>query len=205
MTPRPFPLGRRARIAVFASGRGSNLQSLLHAFPPGGADPSAEVVAVVGNRAQAPALEIGRLAGVPVLHHPFGPDRTAFEAAVQAFLDRERVDLIALAGFMRILSAAFVERWQGRILNIHPSLLPDFPGLHPVRQALEAAVPCTGCTVHLVDAGVDSGPVVLQRSLRIEPGEEEGALQARIQREEHLAYPEAVRVLLRGAQPGGEA
>ncbi len=194
-----FPLGRRARLAVFASGRGSNLGSLLAAFPPGGKDPLAEVVAVVGNRADAMALDTGRRAGVAVLHHPFGRDGTAFEATVQAFLEAQRVDVIALAGFMRILSAGFVQRWSGRILNIHPSLLPDFPGLHPVRQALDAGVPETGCTVHLVDAGVDSGPVVLQRRLRVLPGEEEPALQARIQQEEHRAYPDALRLLLSGA------
>lgn len=194
-----FPLGRRARLAVFASGRGSNLESLLAAFPPGGDDPLAEVVAVVGNRAEAMALETGRRAGVAVLHQPFGRDGAAFETTVQAFLDAQQVDVIALAGFMRILSPGFVQRWSGRVLNIHPSLLPDFPGLHPVRQALDAAVPETGCTVHLVDAGVDSGPVVLQRRLRVLPGEEEAALQARIQQEEHRAYPDALRALLSGA------
>lgn len=197
--PWPFPLGRPARIAVFASGRGSNLSSLLAAFPPGGGDPLAEVVAVIGNRSKALALAIGRDAGVPVLHHSFGDDRASFEGAAQAFLEAQRVDVIALAGFMRIFSPGFTQRWDGRILNIHPSLLPDFPGLHPVRQALDAGVPETGCTVHLVDAGVDSGPVVLQRRLRVLPGEEEPALQARIQQEEHRAYPDALRLLLSGA------
>ena len=137
-------------------------------------------------------------AGVAALHLPFGRDRAAFEAAAATELEAAGVDLVALAGFMRVLSPAFVEAWRGRLLNLHPSLLPAFPGLHAVRQALAAGVDRSGCTVHFVDAGVDTGPVILRRAVPVLPGDDEASLQARIQVEEHLAYPAAVRVVLRG-------
>lgn len=199
-----FPLGRPARLAVFASGRGSNLQALLDAFPPAGGDPDARVVLVLSDRRAAQALDRARDAGVPAVHVAYprttdgGLDREAFEADAQAVLDAHGVDLVALAGFMRLLSPGFVQRWSGRLLNVHPSLLPSFPGLHAVRAALAARVPETGCTVHFVDGGVDTGPVVLQRRVVVGPEDDETTLQARVQREEHAAYPAAVRRVVRG-------
>jgi phosphoribosylglycinamide formyltransferase 1 len=195
----PFPLGRTARLAVFASGRGSNLAALLEAFPPAAAaGGDAAVALVVSDRAAAGALDLARRAGVPALHVPFRPDRAAFERSALDALEAARVDLVLLAGFMRILSPAFVDRWPGRLLNVHPSLLPDFPGLHAARQALDAGATRTGCTVHFVDAGVDTGPVVARHEVPILPGDDEAGLQARIQAAEHRLYPAAVRHVLRG-------
>ncbi len=192
-----FPLDRPARLAVFASGRGTNLASLLRAFPQGNALGS--VVLVVSDRAAAPALARARAVGVEALHIPWPRGgRAAFEARAQEALEARGIDLVCLAGFMRILSPAFVEAWAGRILNIHPSLLPDFPGLHAQRQALEAGAREAGCSVHFVDAGVDSGPVVLQRRVPVFPGDTEATLAARILHEEHRAYPDAVRLVLEG-------
>jgi len=201
----PFPLGRTARLAVFASGRGSNLAALIAAFlpvpevaAPDAAAAEACVALVVCDRAEAGALGLARAAGVPAVHVPFGRDRVGFEAAAQRELERHNIDLIALAGFMRILSPGFAATWRGRLLNIHPSLLPSFPGLHAVRQALAAGVDRSGCTVHFVDAGVDTGPVIERRDVPVLGGDDEDALQARIQDVEHVAYPAAVRAVLRG-------
>ena len=199
-----FLLNRPARLAVFASGRGSNLNALLQAFPAG--HTLAEVVLVVSDVADAPALEKASAQGVTTFHHPFPPrkhdpdgrGRALFEAAATRRLKHQHIDLVCLAGFMRLLSAEFNARWRGRILNIHPSLLPAFPGLHPQRQALRAGVGESGCTVHFVDAGVDSGPVVLQRRVPVLPDDTEETLSARILTEEHRAYPEAVRRVLQG-------
>jgi len=202
-----FPLGRAARLAVFASGRGTNLAALLAAFPPDRDGPAgtgpreAAIALVISDRAGAGALDLAREAGVPALHLAFGRDRPAFEQRAQAALDDASIDLIALAGFMRILSADFVRRWRGRLLNVHPSLLPAFPGLHAVRAALDAGVPRTGCTVHFVDEGVDTGPVVLQRVVAVRPGDDEASLQARIQAAEHEALPAAIRQVLLGPAP----
>lgn len=195
-----FPLGRAARVAVFASGRGSNLQSLLRAFPPG--DALASVVLVVSNRPDAPALERAREAGVTAVHVPW-PKRAAFEAAANERLAEQAVDLVCLAGFMRLLSAEFTERWAGRLINVHPSLLPAFPGLDAHGQAIAAGVRESGCTVHLVDSGVDSGPVILQRKVPVLPGDDADTLAERVLAVEHVAYPTAVRLLLTGAwRPG---
>jgi phosphoribosylglycinamide formyltransferase-1 len=190
-----FPLDRQARIAVFASGRGSNLQQLASEFTPG--DPLGSVSLVISNRADAGALGFARQQGIPALFIPW-PDRAGFERQALAELARHRIDLICLAGFMRILSADFVTAWEGRLLNIHPSLLPAFPGLHPQQQALEAGASETGCSVHLVDAGVDTGRVILAKRVRIEPEDTPDGLAARILVQEHQAYPEAVRLLLSG-------
>jgi phosphoribosylglycinamide formyltransferase 1 len=199
-----FPLARRARLAVFASGRGSNLSALLDAFPPTGTDTDAQVALVLSDRSKAGALARARAADVPAHAVPYAlrpdgaPDRARFEDDAQALLDRYGVDLVLLAGFMRLLSPDFTARWSGRLLNVHPSLLPAFPGLHAVAQALAAGVSHTGCTVHFVDAGMDTGPVVLQRTVRVLPGDDERTLQARVQEQEHLAYPAAVRAVLHG-------
>ncbi|MER3481475.1 MAG: phosphoribosylglycinamide formyltransferase [Meiothermus sp.] len=192
-----FPLGRPARIAVFASGRGSNLGALLEAFPPH--NPLGHIALVVSDKAQAGALERAARAGVEAVHLPWPKGgREHFEGAALRLLADRHVDLVLLAGFMRVLSPAFVEPWQGRLLNIHPSLLPEFPGLHAQKQALEAGAKESGCTVHFVDTGVDTGPIILQRRVPVLPGDTEETLAARILAEEHRAYPEAVRRVLLG-------
>jgi phosphoribosylglycinamide formyltransferase 1 len=194
----PFPVARQARLAVLASGRGSNLASLLGAFPPSGLEPLAAVRLVVSDRPAAPALDRAREAGVTAHYVPFCRGRERFEVATEGLLREHAVDLVCLAGFMRLLSAAFTERWRGRLLNVHPSLLPAFRGLHAPRQAIEAGVAVSGCTVHFVVADVDAGRTVVQRRVRIEPGDDEASLAARILEQEHVAYPEAVRLVLRG-------
>lgn len=190
-----FPLDRPARIAVLASGRGSNLASLLRAYPKG--NPLASVVLVLSDRPRARALDVACQAGVEAYHVPF-PDRPSFEAKAIERLSSAAVDLVCLAGFMRLLSADFVERYEGRMLNIHPSLLPAFRGLHPQRQALRSGALVSGCTVHFVDAGVDTGATLLQRQVDVLPTDSEESLSERILAEEHIAYPEAVRRLLQG-------
>jgi phosphoribosylglycinamide formyltransferase-1 len=186
------------RVAVLASGRGSNLQAILEAsrrpdFP-------ARVVLVVSDRERAPALERAAAHGVPgVFLNPkdFG-DREAYDAALGRRLEDARVGLVCLAGFMRILGGAFIRAWAGRVMNIHPSLLPAFPGLHAQRQALDHGVKVAGATVHFVDAGVDSGPIILQSSVPVESDDTEQTLAARILAEEHRLYPEAVRLFAEG-------
>ncbi len=191
-----FPLKRPARLAVFASGCGSNLRSLTEAFPP--ADPLASVDLLISNRRTAGALELAKAYGVSAHVLPFGSDRRRFEGEANVLLAAAQIDLICLAGFMRLLSPEFTAHWAGRLLNIHPSLLPAFPGLHPQRQALAAGVRESGCTVHFVDAGVDTGAATLQRRVPVLPDDTEETLAARILREEHQAYPEAVRRVLTG-------
>jgi phosphoribosylglycinamide formyltransferase-1 len=188
----------RLAVGVLASGRGSNLQALLEAcaaprFP-------ARIAVVVSDREQALALERAEAAGVPavwVSPKDFG-DRAAWEAAVIAELRARDVGLVCLAGFMRLLSPAFVRAFHGRILNIHPSLLPAFPGLHAQRQALDHGVRVAGATVHFVDEGLDSGPIVLQAAVAVEPGDTEDTLAARILTEEHRLNPAAVRLFAEG-------
>lgn len=190
-----FPLSRQARIAVFASGRGSNLEQLARHFTV--ENPLGAVSLVISNRADAGALLFAREQQIPALHLHWG-QRATFEAQAQAELERHGIDLVCLAGFMRILSADFTSAWSGRLLNIHPSLLPAFPGLNPQQQALDAGVSETGCSVHLVDAGVDTGRVILSRSVPVLQGDTQQDLAARILIQEHQAYPEAVRLLLGG-------
>lgn len=201
-----FPLPRPARIAVMASGRGSNLEALLKAFPHD--NPLGHIVLVISDQREALALQKAVEAEVEAEYVPwprsrdqgvaYKTGREQFEQVAGQLLHDHRIDLILLAGFMRLLSPAFVQAWQGRILNIHPSLLPQFPGLHAQRQALEAGVGQSGCTVHFVDAGMDTGPIVLQRRVPVLPGDTEETLAARILEQEHQAYPEAVRMLLAG-------
>ena len=188
----------RLRVGVLASGRGSNLQSLLDAA--GGADYPARIVVVVSDGETAAALGRARAHGVSaVFLNPkdFG-DRAAYDAALTETLRAHDVELVCLAGFMRILGAPFVRAWAGRILNVHPSLLPAFPGLAAQRQALEHGVKVTGATVHFVDEGVDSGPIVLQGAVSVEAADTENALSARILAVEHRLYPEAVRLVAEG-------
>lgn len=191
-----FPLDRPARIAIFASGRGSNLEALLRSFPHD--NPLGHVVLVVSDRRDATALQKAVQAEVEAEYVPWS-GREGFERVARGLLRDHQVDLLLLAGFMRILSPGFVREWAGRILNIHPSLLPQFPGLHPQRQAIQAGVSESGCTVHFVDEGVDTGPILLQRRVPVLPNDTEESLAARILEQEHLAYPEAVRLVLAGS------
>jgi phosphoribosylglycinamide formyltransferase 1 len=194
MTPAP-----RLRVGVLASGRGSNLQALLDASSR--PDYPAEVVLVISDRERAAALDRARAAGVEALFvnpKDFG-DRESFDLALVRELTARRVGLVCHAGFMRILSAPYVRAFAGRAMNIHPSLLPSFPGLHAQRQALEHGAKVAGATVHFVDEGpVDSGPIVLQASVPVQPDDTEESLAARILAEEHRLYPEAVRLFAEG-------
>jgi phosphoribosylglycinamide formyltransferase 1 len=191
-------VGERLRLGMLVSGRGSNLQSILDAtardsFP-------ARVEVVVSDRKEAFALERAARAGVTgVFVDPKDfPDRTAFDAEVARILDEHRVGLVCLAGFMRILGPAFVRAFAGRLMNIHPALLPAFPGLHAQRQALEYGVKVAGVTVHFVDEGVDTGPIIAQAYVPVLDGDTEDSLSARILLEEHRLYPEAVRLFALG-------
>jgi phosphoribosylglycinamide formyltransferase-1 len=189
---------RPLAVGVLASGRGSNLQALLDAAARPGYP--ARVVIVIADRERAPALARADAAGVPaVFLDPKGyEDRAAYDAALSERLERAGVELVCLAGFMRILGPAFVRAWRGRVMNIHPALLPAFPGLHAQRQALEYGVKVAGATVHFVDEGVDSGPIILQAAVPVEPDDTEETLSARILAEEHRLYPEAVRLYAEG-------
>jgi len=188
------PLG----LGVLASGRGSNLQAILEACAR--PDFPARVVVVVADRERAPALEHARQHRVPAIWlnpKDFG-DRAAYDEALRRLLDEHRVGLVCLAGFMRILTPGLVRAYATRIVNVHPSLLPAFPGLAAQRQALEHGVRVAGATVHFVDEGVDTGPIILQASVPVHPDDTEESLSARILVEEHRLYPEAIRLFAEG-------
>ena len=185
----------RLRVGVLISGRGSNLQALIDAA----ADPAypAEIALVVSNRAEAQGLHRAAEAGIPreVIPHP---DRAAFATAAEAALRRHRVEFIALAGFMRLLDTGFVEAWRDRMINIHPSVLPAFPGLHPQRQALAAGARFSGCTVHFVRPETDSGPIIAQAVVPVHDDDDEEKLARRILAQEHRLYPLALRLYAEG-------
>jgi phosphoribosylglycinamide formyltransferase-1 len=189
----------RKRVAVLISGRGSNMAALIEAakdrtYP-------AEIVAVISNRPEAGGLMIARANGITtevVDHTAFGKDRAAFENALQAALEKHCVDIVCLAGFMRLLTAGFVKQWQHRILNIHPALLPAFKGLDTHRRALEADVKVHGATVHFVVPEMDSGPIIAQAAVNVRPGEPEEELAARVLKVEHQIYPLALKLLAEG-------
>jgi phosphoribosylglycinamide formyltransferase-1 len=187
------------RFAVLCSGRGSNLQALLDAQQSGRLAP-AEVVVVVSDVPSAPALERARNAGVEALivDRKMHASREAFEAAIAGALSARAVDAVVLAGFMRLIGPTLLRAFPDRVLNIHPALLPSFPGLHGARQALAHGVKVAGCTVHLVDEGTDTGPIVLQAAVPVAAGDDEASLAARILVEEHRLLPEAVRLLAAG-------
>ena len=189
----------RLRVGVLASGRGSNLQALLDASARPGYP--AEVVLVISDRERAAGLDRARAAGVEALFvnpKDFG-DREAFDLALVREFTARGVGLVCNAGYMRILSVAYVRAFAGRAMNIHPSLLPAFPGLHAQRQALEHGVKVAGVTVHFVDEGpVDTGPIILQASVPVQADDTEESLSARILAEEHRLYPEAVRLFAEG-------
>lgn len=187
-------------VAVLVSGRGSNLQALLAAQAGGALGPAA-VRVVVSNVPGAAALGHAEAAGVPAVvldHRPFGGDRAAFERALCDVLMEHGVEIVALAGFMRLLGPTFLSVYADRTMNVHPSLLPAFPGMHAVRQALDYGARVTGCTLHLVDQGCDTGPVLLQAAVPILDSDDEASLGARVRAEEHRLYPQAVRLLAEG-------
>jgi phosphoribosylglycinamide formyltransferase-1 len=188
----------RLALGVLASGRGSNLQAILDACARPGFP--ARVAVVISDRERALALERARAAGVEALwiNPKDFTDREAFDLALVRELKARRVGLVCQAGYMRILSPVYIRAFAGRSLNIHPSLLPAFPGLHAQRQALEHGVKVTGATVHFADEGVDSGPIVLQAAVPVEPDDTEETLSARILVQEHRIYPEAIRLFAEG-------
>ena len=179
-------------VVVLISGRGSNLQALIEAGIP--------VSAVISNDAAAQGLAIARERGIAtrVVEHRAQATREAFDAALGAEIERFAPRLVALAGFMRVLTPGFVARYRERLLNIHPSLLPAFPGLHTHERALAAGVKVHGCTVHFVTAELDHGPIVLQAALPVRAGDDAAALGARVLKQEHVIYPRAVRWFLEG-------
>jgi len=181
-------------LVILISGRGSNMEALLDARLP------ARIAAVISNNPLAPGLGVAKTRGVAtaVVDHRSFADRAAFDAALSAEIDRHRPDLVALAGFMRILTEPFIERYHGRLMNIHPSLLPSFPGLDTHRRALAAGVRIHGCTVHFVTPAVDSGPIVVQAAVPVLAGDTEEQLAARVLSEEHRIYPQAVRWFCEG-------
>jgi len=187
------------RLAVLLSGRGSNFEAIADAVDSGRIS-DARIVAVISDVADARGLVRAKERGLPAYSVPRDPfaSRSAHETEIQSILDDAKPDLVCLAGYMRILSPGFVARWRGRILNIHPSLLPRYPGMNPQRRALAAGDLVSGCTVHFVDEGTDTGPVVLRKEVPIEPGDTEEALSARILEREHEAYPEAIAKVLEG-------
>jgi phosphoribosylglycinamide formyltransferase 1 len=189
--------GRR-RVAVLISGRGSNMASLIEAAQ----DPAypAEIVLVVSNRPDAGGLERARAAGIAtaVVDHKGHPDRASFDAALDATLREHGIEIVCLAGFMRILTPAFVESWAGRMLNIHPSLLPAFKGTDTHARALAAGVAKHGCTVHFVTPELDSGPIVAQAEVPVLPNDTEDTLAARVLAQEHLLYPRALALVASG-------
>ncbi len=188
----------KKRIGVLVSGRGSNFEALADAVAAGQI-PNAELAVVISNREGAPGIEKARARGIEARVIPSkGLEREAYDRLVVAALREKKVDLVCLAGYMRLISPYFVGEFRNRILNIHPSLLPAFPGLEAQRQALEHGAKFSGCTVHFVDENLDAGPIILQAVVPIEDRDTPETLAARILREEHRIYAEAVRIVLDG-------
>ena len=193
----------KKRVAILISGRGSNMAALIDAAK----DPAypAEIVLVLSNIADAGGLERAREAGIAtevVEHRPFGKDRAAFDRAMHAVLERHRIEIVCLAGFLRLLTPWFVERWSGRLINIHPSLLPAFKGLDTHARALAAGATQHGATVHFVVPELDSGPIIAQESVPVLPGDTEETLAARVLAVEHLIYPLALKRVAQGDVAG---
>lgn len=185
------------RLGILISGRGSNFESIAENIARGRLD--AEIGVVISNRPEAPGLELARRRGLNAVCIPSkGLDREVYDRLVVAELRKNAVDLVCLAGFMRLLSATFIREFPNRILNIHPSLLPAFPGLDAQRQALEHGVKITGCTVHFVDEDLDAGPIIIQAAIPIRDDDTVETLSARILCEEHRIYSEAIGIVLGG-------
>jgi phosphoribosylglycinamide formyltransferase-1 len=190
----------KRRVAILISGRGSNMAALIKAAAAD--DYPADIAVVVSNRTDAPGLDRAKASGIPtavVESKPYGKDRAAFEAALQAVLDRHKVELICLGGFMRLFTPDFTRRWYGKMLNIHPSLLPSFPGLDPHGQALRAGVKISGATVHFVIPETDAGPILMQGAVGVSDHDTAETLSERILEVEHRIYPDALRLLASGA------
>jgi phosphoribosylglycinamide formyltransferase 1 len=186
-------------VAILISGRGSNMVALIKAAKV--KDFPAEIAVVISNRAEAAGLALASAEGVPTVtieSKPFGKDRAGFEAVLQSTLEAHGIELICLGGFMRLFTAEFVQRWYGRMLNIHPSLLPAFPGLDPHAQALNAGVKVSGATVHFVTPETDAGPIVMQGVVVVRDDDTPDTLSARILAIEHQIYPKALRLLAGG-------
>ena len=186
------------RIGVLLSGRGSNFEALAESVAAGRV-PNAEIAMVISNREGAAGIDRARARGISTRVLPSkGLERETYDRQVSAVLDEHKVDLICLAGYMRLLSPYFVAKFPNRILNIHPSLLPSFPGLESQRQALEYGVKFAGCTVHFVDENLDAGPIIVQAVVPVKDDDTEASLSERILKEEHRIYSEAVRIVLEG-------
>lgn len=190
--------GKTLKIGVLASGSGSNLQSMIDNCESGKLP--VEIACVISNNAAAFALERARRHGIPALHidHRIFTGREAYDAALVETLHEYGVELVVLAGFMRIITPVLLDAFPSAVMNIHPALLPAFPGLHAQRQALDYGVKLAGCTVHFVDAGTDTGPIIIQAAVPVLEGDTEETLSARIVTEEHRIYPEAVRLFAAG-------
>ena len=189
----------KKRVAVLISGRGSNMTALIEAAKA--QDYPAEIAVVVSNRPEALGLVRARDAGIATAiidHTTFGKDREAFERALDAELGAKRIEIICLAGFLRLLTPWFVNRWSGRLINIHPALLPQFKGLDTHRRALEAGVEEHGATVHFVSVGMDEGPIIVQQSVPVLKSDTEATLAARVLKVEHQIYPQALRMVAEG-------
>lgn len=189
----------RPRVAILISGRGSNMAALIEAA--GAPDFPAEIAVVISNRPDAAGLAHAASAGIATAiidHKPFGKDRAAFEAALTQTLMQHRIDLICLAGFMRLFTRAFVEAWDTQMLNIHPSLLPAFPGIDPHGQALRAGVKLSGATVHFVIPEMDAGPIIAQEAVPVADDDTAETLAARVLAAEHRLYPRALRLVAEG-------
>jgi phosphoribosylglycinamide formyltransferase-1 len=185
------------KLGILLSGRGSNFEAIADNIAKGTLD--AEIAVVISNLADAPGISSARARGLPALVIPSaGKKREQHDAEVMAALQQAKVDLICLAGYMRLLSPEFVRRFPQRILNIHPSLLPAFPGLHAQQKALDYGVKITGCTVHFVDEDLDHGPIIVQRAVPVLNNDTEETLSARILEQEHIAYTEAIKKVLSG-------
>jgi phosphoribosylglycinamide formyltransferase-1 len=189
----------KKRVAVLISGRGSNMTALIEAAKA--QDYPAAIVVVVSNRPDALGLVRARESGIAIAlidHTKFGKDREAFERALDAALHAHRIEIVCLAGFMRLLTPWFVDRWSGRMINIHPALLPRFKGLDTHRRALESGAEEHGATVHFVSVGMDEGPVILQRAVPVLGSDTEASLAARVLEVEHQIYPQALRLVAEG-------
>jgi phosphoribosylglycinamide formyltransferase 1 len=185
------------RLGILISGRGSNFQAIADSIDAGRLP--AEIAIVISNRESAAGLQIARERGINAVTLPSkGLDRTVYDQMLIAELNRNEVDLVCLAGYLRLLSAEFIQAFSERILNIHPSLLPAFPGLDAQHQALAHGVKITGCTVHLVDEHLDSGPIILQSAVPVLDDDTDETLSARILEQEHRIYTEALRIVVRG-------
>ena len=188
----------KLKLGILVSGRGSNMRALVKACR--GARFPAHVAIVISNRPDAAGLKFAAKAGIPtaVVDHKAFADRDSFERALHKALKDAGVELVCLAGFMRLLNTGFVNRWRDRLVNVHPSLLPAFKGLHTHERVLEAGARFTGCTVHYVRPEMDDGPIIIQAAIRVLPGDTPDRLAARVLKYEHRIYPEAVRLIAKG-------